>query len=70
MSDNPLKDIGKGGGKRGCPPDMPRGDSDEDKVARQAYWIRVGNEKLWEAGKTHLEWKASNGHYWIAERGA
>lgn len=51
-----------------CPPDMPRGDSDADKYARQMYWIRVGNEKLWAAGKHHLEWRASDGHYWIEER--
>lgn len=52
-----------------CPPDMPRGDSEADKAARQRYWIERGNRKLDEAGQHHLEWKAKNGHYWLEERG-
>lgn len=51
-----------------CPPDMPRGDSEADKAARQRYWIEVGNQKLDEAGKRHLQWCAKDGHYWIEER--
>lgn len=52
----------------GCPPDMPRGDSEADKRARECYWIEVGNQKLREAGKHNLIWKAKDGHYWIEER--
>lgn len=65
---NPLKGFGEGEAKRGCPPDMPRGDSDEDKAARQRFWIERGNAELAKAGKSHLQWKAKDGHYWIEER--
>lgn len=71
MADNPYAERPVGGvgkQKNQCPPDMPRGDSDADKVARQRFWIQEGNRKLDAAGKTHLEWKAKDGHYWIAER--
>lgn len=51
-----------------CPPDMPRGDSEADKAARQRYWIDRGNQKLAEMGKSHLHWCAKDGHYWIEER--
>lgn len=58
----------EGQGPKQCPPDMPRGDSDEDKAARQRFWIERGNAALAKAGKTHLQWKAKDGHYWIEER--
>lgn len=70
-ADNPYAERPAGSGtkrKSECPPDMPRGDSDADKAARQRYWIDVGNEKLWAAGKHHLHWRAKDGHYWIEER--
>lgn len=51
-----------------CPPDMPRGDSEADKAARQRYWIDRGNQKLIEMGKSHLHWCAKDGHYWIEEK--
>lgn len=51
-----------------CPPDMPRGDSDADKAARQRFWIERGNRELDAAGKGHLQWAAKDGHYWIEPR--
>jgi hypothetical protein len=51
-----------------CPHDMPRGDSAADKAARERYWLDRGNAKLWEAGKHDLEWRAKDGHYWLAGR--
>lgn len=72
MADNPYAErpIGKPGTKQKneCPPDMPRGDSDADKAARERYWIERGNRKLDEAGKHHLQWCVKNGHYWIEPR--
>lgn len=61
-------DIPKGG--KQCPPDMPRGDSEADKRARECYWVERGNQNLREAGKHHLIWKAKDGYYWIEERAA
>lgn len=51
-----------------CPPDMPRGDSAADKAARQRFWIERGNQKLAEAGLSHLHWQCVNGNYFIEER--
>jgi hypothetical protein len=51
-----------------CPPDMPRGDSEAERAARQKFWIERGNAQLAEAGKGYLEWKAKDGHYWIEPR--
>lgn len=72
MADNPYAErpSGSTGGKRKneCPPDMPRGDSDDDKVARVNFWIERGNRLLAEAGKHHLHWCHANGHYWIEAR--
>lgn len=51
-----------------CPPDMPRGDSPEDKAARVRFWIERGNARLIELGKGHLHWRHSNGNYWIEDR--
>lgn len=71
MADNPYaaRPAGiTGKHKNECPPDMPRGDSDEDKSARVRFWIEHGNAKLAEAGKSHLTWKHANGNYWIEER--
>lgn len=72
MSNNPLTDWkldGSSGKKKNeCPPDMPSGDSDAAKAARQKYWIERGNRLLDETGKHHLEWCAKDGHYWIQER--
>lgn len=65
MSTNPLKGFGEGDSKRGCPPNMPRGDSPADKEARQRFWIEYGNAHLAEIGKPHLQWKAKDGNYWI-----
>jgi hypothetical protein len=53
-----------------CPPEMPRGDSPEQREARMRFWIERGNRKLDEAGKHRLEWRVTEGHYWLAERGA
>lgn len=73
MADNPYAErpansAGQGKQKNECPPDMPRGDSEADKAARQRFWLERSNAKLWEAGKHHLEWKAKDGHYWIEDR--
>lgn len=72
MADNPYAErpIGNAGAKKKneCPPDMPRGDSEADKVARQRYWIERGNASLAAVGKSHLHWCAKDGHYWIEAR--
>jgi hypothetical protein len=53
------------GGKAQCPPDMPRGDSNADKADRVKFWLERGNASLRAAGKFGVEWRHSNGHYWI-----
>jgi hypothetical protein len=69
MADNPYAARPHSDSKvKQCPPDMPRGDSDEDKAARQLYWIRRGNALLAASGRYNLEWKAKDGHYWIEDR--
>lgn len=71
MADNPYAERPAGSqGKRKneCPPDMPRGDSDADKAARQRFWVERGNRELDKAGKSHLQWCAKDGHYWIEAR--
>lgn len=50
-----------------CPPDMPRGDSPDDKAARERYWIERGNRLLAEARKYDLHWVCINGIYWIED---
>lgn len=54
--------------KNQCPPDMPRGDTEEDKAARQRYWLERGNAHLAATGKGHLHWCAKGGAYWIDEK--
>lgn len=54
--------------KNQCPPDMPRGDTEDDKAARVRFWIERGNAHLAANGKGHLHWKHANGNYWIEPR--
>ena len=53
---------------RGCPPDMPKGDSEADKAARQRYWIERGNANLAASGMHHLQWVCLGGYYTIEDR--
>jgi len=46
----------------------PQGDSPEQKAERQRFWIDRGNQKLVEAGMTHLHWVCVAGNYFIEER--
>jgi hypothetical protein len=48
--------------------DMPRGQSEEDRASRVRYWLDRGNRELAKAGRTDLEWKCVNGHYFIDPR--
>jgi hypothetical protein len=72
MADNPYAARPEGSTaskkKNECPADMPRGDSEAERAARQKFWIERGNAQLAEAGKGYLEWKAKDGHYWIEPR--
>ena len=46
----------------------PQGDSPAQKELRQRFWIDRGNQKLVEAGMTHLHWVCVAGNYFIEER--
>jgi hypothetical protein len=71
MADNPYaaRPAGSSAGRKNeCPPDMPRGDSEADKLARRRYWITRGNAYLEEIGKGHLHWVCNDGYYTIEDR--
>lgn len=71
MADNPYAErpAGSQGNKKNeCPPDMPRGDSEADKAARQRYWIERGNRNLDEKGRHDLQWAGKDGFYWLEPR--
>jgi hypothetical protein len=46
----------------------PKGQSPEQKAARQQFWIDHGNRSLMESGRGNLEWCAKDGRYWIQQR--
>ena len=46
----------------------PKGNTAEDKARRTAFWIDRGNGQLFESGRTDLEWKCINGHYFVEPR--
>ena len=70
MADNPFADRPAitGKQKNQCPPDMPKGDSEADKAARQKFWIERGNANLAAAGQHHLQWVCLGGYYTIEDR--
>lgn len=65
MADNPFAarpDAGADDRKYAkCPPDMPRGDRPEDKLARLKYWLDRGNANLIEIGRHDCRWFIRNG---------
>jgi hypothetical protein len=63
---NPLKDYDAGSSiddkkYAKCPPDMPRGDSPADKVARMRFWVEYGNRDLALKCRNDCLWVIRNG---------
>ena len=59
MNANPLR-SGAQIGERIIPP--------SDPTERVRFWLERGDQKLAEAGITHLHWQWANGHYFLRER--